>query len=470
LLWPLLPKAEHSMAKNSIIRLAKVSALEQSGRKMGLCFYILDLSKIALGGLIVASIPLFIPVRDPADGFMANIPYFFAYNPYVLLIYNIGSWLRIQRIFSRHEDEPLVELKLTPKTIGVMAAGWLIGNAYMATNGYLLGTGVGTSYEMMYCAPVVCTTCDVFFFFLLPREEQTFDAFKLLVIYALCCGLPIFILFGPIVVAIYLPSSLASWMPVILFILLEVALQAFARTLLLDGIIHRMGLSKTMWVGCGVPLHLSSMLTMGEMMLFSGADSPMLIITVVVVETIRRVSDMRNLNKQLADLRDTYSQLPESTGNAIAVDLSTEAEEGSDVAIANLISPKVYDELVEAGMVHCVTLTSPLIFAAMSSLIVNLYNKSQYYAYECISVNENLVAIVYAMIYWIASLGLFVMDIAFFHGAQALHFFSRCMCSYLREDAWLLVFTLAFVDLVYTSCYFIKHDGMAVLTQIGNCS
>lgn len=243
----------------------------------------------------------------------------------------------------------------------------------------------------------------------------------------------------------------------------------------------------------GVPVHLEAMICIAEMMLFPGAESIIVLCAIVFAELIQRLMDLRSLRNSmvresgsmLSPAHASYSHLknselkiePNEEVSGAPTDVGTRRrrlmmvlqDEGSKNAAkerARDLAPDAYAEMHSKGVVQLTTLSAPSLFVILTYIITKYQNRDQYYVYECLPGDQELVAVKFALITLAFQVGYFAMDISFlyYHGTEDA--FLMMFQSFVQHHGFMISTTLAFTAAVFTSCFMIKHDGIVILEHL----
>lgn len=429
------------------------------------------------------SIPmLLIPVNKPELGLIGNLTYWLGYNSFVIFIYLLASYNRLSKMCHRTAGGSLPPLQVdfgwNARSVGVVASSMLVTAVIMNTIGLLVGKNAATSYNMMYLAPVSCTVSDVLFIFMLPEAERSVDVVKFLANQSALCGVPIFAVFGPILAQAFLPSVIASLIAIVVFPIMANSLQKMGRSMLESEL--RKVQFDCAWMETCVPVHLESLTAIAEMMLFPGATSIVVLCGIITVEAAQRTHDnieyLRVVDApEYSDLHSSDSEDVEAINDANdhrknshgLSFIKADAEQKAMIRQrARKFNMEAFSATYMKGVVQLTTLTCPVLFCILSWIITNYRNKKYYYVYECLHDGDELVAIEYAAINLGFQVIFFTIDIAFLwrHGLASV-FVLICQ-SFVKLNWFTICVSIAFSCTVFTSCFLIKHDGIAVLENL----
>jgi len=433
----------------------------------------------------IAAMAIFIPIPalaitlSPAEeGFQANLDYWFGYNGYVCLISCFQSWGRLLKICQRvgNEDFPPLSVKndfgCNPKTIVCLLVFEMMVFSVSGAVGYLNGTHAAEQYNMLYLCPFIGTVGDVMFMMMLPKQERNGATAMFLATQAALWGMPIFFLFFPILLKVYLSPLQAAIIPVIIFPLLSEFVQKVVSAALIQQMVT-IGYD-TPWFETGVTIHLDAMISIGEMMLFPGADSPLVLATIIGVEVFQRVMDNRGLAEMMEPSEGSYAPLAttdESTTKAknnfsIAWCCTTDEQTQFGKSRVKDMNAEAFEELQQKGVTILTALAAPVIFMGLSLIITSGGNRDKYFLYECLNMDNEMIAIEFAGIALATQYVFLIVDFCFLYSQGLAEAFVLVFNSFV-ENNWLIVIpTMAFPCSLFTSCFLIKHDGIAILQEL----
>jgi len=231
----------------------------------------------------------------------------------------------------------------------------------------------------------------------------------------------------------------------------------------------------TPWSETGVTIHLDAMISIGEMMLFPGADSPLILTTIVAVEALQRVMDNRSLSAAIVNGgKGSYAPLANTDGSTtedkksfgMAVCCSTPEQIEFGKSQVKEMNAEAFEELQQKGVTLLTALSAPVIFMCLSFVITIAGNRDKYFLYECLNMENEMVAIEFAAIALATQYGFLIMDICFLYGQGLGEAFVLVFQSFV-DDNWLIVIpSMVFPCALFTSCFLIKQDGIAVLQEL----
>lgn len=451
--------------------------------------YIGDLIMISIVGMLLAMPPLMIPIADPALGFMANLPYWLFYNPCVGCIYITSSYIRLSHLCYRGEASANATGKpkfdnyfgCNVRTVVCILLGCICHNMIMGFVGFLWDDGIAHSYILLYLAPVMCTITDVNFVWLLPAEERVGGVLMFLANYSAMVGVPLFVIFFPILVKVWLPPLCASLIPVFIFPALGNFLHGAIQPAITKEL-EKVGFECS-WMDSGIPIHLEAMICIAEMMLFPGAETIIVLVAIVAAELVQRMLDLRALHKAMMDedelgsyasLRQTDSSLPTgapppqvgSRRRRLSLVMTSDEHKNQARERALALGPEAYAETYMKGVVQLTTLCCPLLFCILTYIITKRGNKAYYYVYECLSEDQELVAVQFAAIALGFQVCYFTMDISFLYYHHTADAFLLMFQTFLQHNRLLICTTLSFSCAIFTSCFMIKEDGILILQDL----
>jgi len=301
---------------------------------------------------------------------------------------------------------------------------WVSCCATFTITSLVWGTDVGESYHMLYVAPTVFTIFDaIFFFVFLPENERTTEAFRMIIVYSIACSSPIILLFIPVLVKIMFDSV---WVDIVIPLvpLVKKGLKSATETVMENELANCRFDGKMK--SCGYELHLELIFKMGLLMLFPGELEPFVFYWIIVVDFVHAALTLWHLSTS---------------------DLSN--EETTDLALAH----------VESDVpLLCTTLG----FLSMFTIIYFGWNTEHYHLYNCFDDREYFSTLHFA---------------AMHGGIQFFIFLAGRHCvvpvqkesAFLNEQTYEFASNVAVVICLFTSCWFIQHDGLAVLEKLGKC-
>jgi len=433
----------------------------------------------ALGCII--PIPVLKMPMAPADaGFLENYTFWFGYDIIGCTLCACQSWSRLLKICHREGNEDFPPLDISGavgcnfKSFLAFICYEVILFAVSGSVGYFNGVHAGEWYNMLYFCPIIGTLGDVVVMILLPSQEWSVGSALFLATQAALWGLPIFVLFVPIMLKIVLSPMQAAIIPVLIFPLLSEFIQKAVSAAVIQQMVT-MGYD-TPWFETGVTVHLDAMLSIGEMMLFPGADSPVILGTIIAVEALQRIMDNRSLGSAIAvGGKDSSSYAPlantgesttvkKSLGMALCCSSAEQREFGKQQVKEK--NAEAFEELQQKGVTLLTALSAPVIFMVLSFTITVAGNRDKYYMYECLNIENEMVAIEFAGIALATQYGFLVMDVLFLYSQGLGEAFVMIFQTFVADN-WLMVIpTVVFPCTLFTSCFLIKHDGIAVLQEL----
>lgn len=478
---------------------SKIETVQASGT---IVTYMMDLLGISFLAMLVVLPILFIPVKDPQEGFWENLNYFGFYQPYVSFAYIMGSYTRLNNICHRGEagasinDEPEFQAGWGWNcwSAFMLFASCLMMSSILGVIGWANDVNVGTSYQMLYGCPIACTTADVMFIFLLPKSERKVSVAVFLATYSAMCGIPIFAIFAPIAMKVFLPPMCAALIPVFIFPVLGYLLQSSIEPFM-KGLMDKQTFDCS-WMDSGVPLHLECMICISEMMLFPGNETVITLIAIVISGLCQRMYELHKLSSSIkesdqltgiagsgedasyaqittqetgeASPQVRRSQMPALGSRTRTVRLFNSTPEDKENSKARIIelTPDACFETYAKGIVQLSTISCPLLFVVLTYIITTGVNREQYYVYECLEGSSELLAVEFALIALGFQMFFLTMDLSFLFYHHTADAFLLMFQSYLRTYRGMIFLTLAFSSAVFTSCFMIKHDGIVVLEHL----
>ena len=417
----------------------------EEGRYLGLCF-------LTIASAVAISLPvLLLPLAPASAGVGANGVYYGVYCGVFAVLWAITNWDRLEFLFQQPTD---ASGTLSPgaaewsefehsgllvrfHTVGAwrypvaLAIAWITFSATFSAIGLYWGAAMENSLVLFYGAPVAFTLVDcAWFFIMLPRSRRSLWTFASVATLNVLLCLPILLLFVPTVTGVVLermvPDTLGGtvllWTHDICVPTLVELLFTTALSTLLPWVLRRAGL-----LGVSVleatELHLICVFEASLVMGVFG--HPFQVIGVIFILSIFFTAKR---------LRDAY-------------------EDGDP------------DELYLSWMGHIPGLAAPFIYLVHTTLIRTYINKDHYFIYRCTS------GIDWAEKEWVMLI-LLLMRLALVQ-LELLY----CLTRSRRDVAMVLrggieslskhfayvTFCLAFAATLFTSCFIIKHDGLALM-------
>jgi len=476
-----------SIQRQDTIKMRGEERLKQTTAPGTLIPYVADLISISILGAMLAVPCLFIPLNNPDYGWKHNLNYFVLYQFGVSVVYMLGSYNRLSHMcrrdvmVSESSGKPVFTnmwgLNFRSFAVGLLAA--CTSCCILAFLGFLCDTWVARSYQMIYACPLVSTVIDVIFILLIPKEERCGAVAGFLANQSALCGIPTFVIFFPIAIKIYMPSLCAAVIPVFVFPIMGNLMHDRVEKSLMKEL-EQVDFECS-FMDSGVPVHLEAMICISEMMLFPGAETVVVLAAIVVCELLQRIYDLRTLlnamnatsaNSSYTAISTTEAPPPElgSRRRRIAMVFSGEDDKAQARARAMELSPEAYAETYMRGVVQLTTLACPLLFVILTYIITVRGNRQYYYVYECLDEEQEFVAVQFAAITLAFQVCFFIMDISFLMYHHTADAFLLLFQSYVKHNRASIACSIAFVCAVFTSCFLIKHDGLAMLEGlVRNC-
>ena len=466
---------------DSALEIHRTSVANAESAKGGLCSYLLDIGFLIIVSAIGFAPPLFVPVEDPAEGILPNSGYYFAYNGYIGFFLSYSTWRRLSKIIvrkgARGDAKPFaVEITLrNPKTWVLMCCAYIVTTTTFVLCGLAWKERMAVSYAMVYCAPVTMAAIDfIFYFFWLPQRERNKQTFGIVFNYDGLCGMPILLIFVPIFMKMYFAHAVTDVVvPVIVIPLLKIGLNAATHNVLtkdvqackLDGAVARSGLE----------LYFECLVNVALVMLYPGSKSALILVGVIVAELgLMQLSlwrfDRAARSKEAGGAPVNKVGGPSPSGGAGSLAWRAPSADARAQAVAQLdaLPNEALTLLRQRAMAHFTTLAVPVVFSVAILIIVRYRNTDHYYLYECFDDRLLERAITFALIQFGAQLVIVFVEV-FQYRRRGMSASMLLACqSRLWEDAEHSVTALIFAMCIYTSCFFVKHDGIQILEQLGD--
>lgn len=486
--------AEKSTSKRLSRTMSTVSSFESTTAQVSGSFfkYIGYLFAVTFSAALTTLPLMLVPLDAPEEGMLANWKYYVFYNGFVGGLYAISSWNRLAGIVHRTEVAPSggqpfkqVSVSLADPTVLM----WLVVASLACCAGFVITTLpfqlfntqlIATSYVMLYTCPITSGIADKLFVNLLPKEQQTEQIKEFCFNYSGTAGMPVVQVFLPVVVSSLLPNVsflpeglLQSIVPVFMFMYIGEFLHSWGKRHM-TAELEKAELSGT-YVDCGLTLKFEMMIATSQVLLYPGKTSWYILVGLFLLEAYKRVKELRAIKHELAG-NSSYVPLgqDEEGVDATAIGfpwcgLSAEDQISVKNYATKVMTEEFAETIVAQAVVHLTTLTAPILSMLILIVIENYTNKPQYYLFDCLDHSEFLTAILYMGIAFLLEVVLFIVDLVFLACQGLAPVFLFLAHDYLHRNFAKVVLTLAFVSGVYTSCFFVKHDGLGLLNMLSNC-
>ena len=422
--------------------------------------------------------------------------YYFGYNGYIGFFLSYSTWLRLSKLVVRHKArdgadsdgggadggtlQPFdVSGAITvrnPKLWALMGCAYAVTVSTFIVAAFAWKERMGVSYAMVYCAPVTMGAIDFLFFLWLPKAERNKKTFGLIANYDALCGMPILLIFVPIFLKMYVAHPVTDVVvPVVIIPAIKIGLYVATNKVLsndmnkcqLDGTVAR----------SGVELYFHALINLALVMLYPGSKSALILGGVIFAELgLMQFSLWRFDRARKAGGGGKSVGGGKTTAKAAAAAKAADSPwrapsaDARATAVAQLaaLPPRALTLLRQRAMAHFTTLAVPVVFASAISIIVRYRNTAHYFLYECF--NDELLerAVVFALIQFGAQLVIVIAETLQYRKRGLSAAMLLACQSRLREDADHSVTALIFAMCIYTSCFFVKHDGIQMLEQLGN--
>jgi len=427
-----------------------------------------------------------------------NWLYYFGYGPYVAALL---AWMHAKRLESfcyrtegiegpEGEKLPAITCKWQFHDV-LWAPVMLIGGAICFlpyTLGYALVTPGYTpfSYCFLWATPVTGSMCDVLgFATYLPPEARNLKT----VVAMTVVGVPniafCFVAMVPMLVSMFLASLdfIPSWVGDVTVPLVVIPAMDYLSHKALKPLVLMVA-EKMQWstshLLSGYDLQRRLIITFGTIMLLSNNSSPIELGCMMCQTLFMRVAvDYPTLRKDLTSggVPDPSSIKDKSLFQILAKPIPQEVfEEQLHLwkKVDKVKAERIYEWSMEKANAHFAMLAAPIYFCLALSVIHWLGpNKYDYYMFECFDDAHVITALMYAVIVFLWGLMIMCVDVAKVHGLDGAGIMIHGCTKHFKSRKDNYIVTGAFIGAVFTSCLYIKHDGVSMLQDfaegVANC-
>jgi len=309
---------------------------------------------------------------------------------------------------------------------------------------------LGSSYIMIYIAPPATGLFDNLFFLLLPREEWTLNTFKLINTYNLILGTLIFLCFAVIIIQLATPAGVFQ----LAIPLVCVGIKKGSRVCgeaIIDKLSAACGYDGRSFES-GISLYYYGMWAVCYSMLMARAQTPFILFVVCAT----RVG--------VLCFNVVYSRY---LFNQVETENSESKKRIFGLGKTNF---GVGEYFREQGMQHITDLMAPLLFLVASTIIFFYNNKDHYYMFECFDFASWSKPVTYVAIQLMVVIVSIVLEMQYYacaYGEDVFHLAIKIMSLNLKEQ-WKHTFPcMVALSCLFTSCFFLKHDGVEALKHLG---
>jgi len=418
----------------------------EAGRVQAL-IYVAYIVGIALGTSVLVIPPLLLPLAPADEGVMVNWVYFLFYNSIVSCYLTIASWMRLSKLCGTSPQYALVPVAC------------MLGSLFFILGALPWEASLSSSYLMIYMAPVACTIFDVLFVAGVSAEEldsmgvTTGELMGMIATnYSPLTGLPVLLLFLPVVLMIWNANTYTNLLVPLVIMPLQGKVVAYTTEKVMMAKVKQFGLSFCPLEDTGICNYHSVICRFAVLMLF-----PVCTWDVIAAVVIYDVSSAIYTTYRLRILFNSDE------------DSAVTTPEESHTSALNTACVGMY-------MQQVTDICSPILFCVSISVIYYGGNLNHYYIYQCYTDQTYHTAMLFGAIDLAKTILILIVQYILLRATVGPHqrlLFLQCCIEKLHDNSFLMLFQLASVGALFTSCFFLKHDGIALLggleTGVGRC-
>jgi len=441
-------------------------------------FYFMLILFVGVGAIALMAPNLMLPMYGNEEGVWGNPFYFLMYNGSVVTLFSFLNWLRLFDVCTiKNEDTGMfvsVAYRFSENKARWILAGiitWVEASVLMIVIS-LLWTGelsgnentLYKSYTMLYGAPMICTVGDFMFVALLvpsKHKKKTLGvtlAMDLLTATAILAGFisVLFMLFGSKVVD---SGTAAAGVWNACCVLANVSLRE-GYVVIANKAVQKaatyFGFDSNVKLSSGLKLYYDVMFGITQaMLLFPGRANWVTLSSTLVLDIIVNVWRTKQFH-------EAYNKFKNETDN-------NDNRAMMPTKILILAQYRVCR--------HLSSIVCPLIALAAQTVVINYRNQHNYFIFDCLpkySENSPLIQETITMLL-VQSAACVVMCIAelgvLSKTPQLLKAVVVAGAEYVFGKKYFLrsLLTLSFAAVLFTSCFFVKFDGLYVLDSFSSC-
>jgi hypothetical protein len=404
--------------------------------------YVSSIVHIGVYAMAITCPIVLLPVSDPAEGMSkGNMTYFLFYNGATAVYWSLASWKRLQKLCHRTHSidgkKPFTIAGISPRRTDVqkyLLVTFVLGGLFFTAAGLIWGKNLERGYHMLYIPPILITIMDLIFYYaFLPEQEQTSEAFKMIFVYSQQCSGPVIMLFIPVV----LKSMFDS-------VAMEIALPIIM-TLMKEGLYHAANdameaeLANCGYDGqmksCGFDLHLEIMFQMGFLMMFPGEEEPLVLYTILILDIVYGAWTLWCVSHSDLTDEETFTDM-------------TRRRAECDLPL----------------------ICAPFLFLVMFTIIYFGWNTEHYHVYNCFDDSTYFSTIEFAAMHCGLQLLIFFIGNVLAHNSHQSSFLLMLkeQRTIIKQEMLPMTVNIAATSCLFTSCFFLKHDGLDFLSYMGD--
>jgi hypothetical protein len=433
------------------------------------------LAALVVTSCILVAPPLLLPLQDPAQGFLGNPSFFLGYNGYVCLFYIFASFARSHTLFKNLDgscfagDSPISRSGLfQKKTIFlILLSSFIIQLSFMAA-ALPWGSNLAHSYNILYVPPVVCGVIDLLAMCFvkknsLGKDVKSWKIGLLVKDVGDMASLPMFLTFGAVSASQFLEGTLPNvglMTPLFNTVLIKGFRGLFFKKV--EYGIKFANLGST-YDDTGLHACITATLNFSRFVLlpyFSMTGGSHLMLGLVASDVVDSSSFVFKVLFWMRKLKAAETAEP-SAPNVAKLEEGHAQEIEPQEAKAAKAAAELASTLHRRAEQYLVFLVCPFIYAVAVSLIVNRGNKKYYYLYSCVD-NETLSNVLYMVLARTCIQYLILGSEFLFLRRKDL--LERMVGLVDRAFEWRRISSImcstVFVGIIFTSCFYVQHDGL----------
>lgn len=438
---------------------------------------------IMVGATVITCLPLLLPLERVNVSIWQGWTYWFVYNPFIVVVYCIASFPRIQSLLTREADSRPIKL---PDPLFDWTAWIVLGMSALFCGvlfiivALLWGMDrVIFSYSMLYCAPAALGVADTVYTFLsVPWKMQDRYVHLIVQAYNFLVNAPIFL-----VLFCVLCASLATGKSVIIKVVICISLAGVRSGFkvvsgMIIGNLLKKGQMSASFMDSQMSMQIEAIIGMADLITLPSGDQGLVILGSTVGLAFAQSLSYTRVCFACKMAKEEINLRPPAVPKGAWVHGARIEESAMQMAFRqNEIIASLNDsgaDAVKKAMIgimdrHVILVALPAVFLCAFSLIMNIGNHSRYFLYEC-TWQEPLEGIYsWVCVKWgvnVVSICLDLFVLAKF-GMRTILF--QLYSIKLSGSIVSTIAVLSFAALVFTSCLLIKHDGLYILHLLSTC-
>ena len=344
---------------------------------------------------------------------------------------------------------------------------------------------------MIFAAPVTLSSVDLMFPFLLKETSKGELKTHLvgMLLYSILVGAPIFACLVPIFLASIKKIRGVVVVVFVAFLWPKLKYWFFTTS---KYVLHRFYFSKLKDIG-KPPKNYFAMknlydlyLGMACLLLFPFRDLSSINVLFLQCLNVYRgqkkaVQDIINQAKKEYDMRgQADGQMKKRNSEITATDVKgrvkkrnseiTASDVESAVASELQMSEPMYEKITCLVNMHIVDSATSFVYLVLTTTLFWRGNRGQYYVYECMTVDDWIQASVIVAIKFSWEIGNIAHDLMILRKYGLLSHFLKVAIYTHDMTRMNLALTISLTCVIFTSCFYIKYDGMFFLSTIADCN